>query len=134
MSALAVPLILFSSLAQTPAPRDLVARAVTAMGGESAVRGIQNYTIAFYSTTFGLGQEETPESPARATITTGTQTTDFAGTRQISVTEARNPAGQINKQRRITVGHRFDDEREPGLDGRQSPTSSASGVARSSGC
>jgi glyoxylase-like metal-dependent hydrolase (beta-lactamase superfamily II) len=105
MSALAVPLILLSSLAQTPAPRDLVARAVTAMGGESAVRGIRNYTIAFYSTTFGLGQEETPESPARATITTGTQTTDFAGTRQISVTEARNPAGQINKQRRITVGN-----------------------------
>ncbi len=105
MSAFAVPLILLSSLAQTPAPRDLVARAVTAMGGESTVRGIRNYTIAFYSTTFGLGQEETPESPARATITTGTQTTDFAGTRQISVTEARNPAGQINKQRRITVGN-----------------------------
>jgi len=75
------------------------------MGGESTVRGIRNYTITFYSTTFGLGQEETPESPARATITTGTQTTDFAGTRQISVTEARNPAGQINKQRRITVGN-----------------------------
>ena len=105
MSAFAVPLILLSSLAQTPAPRDLVARAVTAMGGENAVRGIRNYTITFYSTAFGLGQEETPESPARATITTGTQTTDFAGTRQISVTEARNPAGQINKQRRITVGN-----------------------------
>ena len=27
------------------------------------------------------------------------------GTRQISVTEVRNPAGQINKQRRITVGN-----------------------------
>ena len=105
MSALAVPLILLSSLAQTPAPRDLVARAVTAMGGESAVRGIRNYTISFYSTTFGLGQEETPESPPRATITAGTQTTDFTGTRQISVTEVRNPAGQINKQRRITVGN-----------------------------
>jgi len=105
MSAFAVPLILLSSLAQTPAPRDLVARAVTAMGGEVAVREIRNYTITFYSTAFGLGQEETPESPARATITTGTQTTDFAGTRQISVTEARNPAGQINKQRRITVGN-----------------------------
>jgi glyoxylase-like metal-dependent hydrolase (beta-lactamase superfamily II) len=75
------------------------------MGGEVAVRGIRNHTITFYSTAFGLGQEETPESPARATITTGTQTTDFAGTRQISVTEARNPAGQINKQRRITVGN-----------------------------
>ena len=105
MTALAVPLILLSSLAQTPAPRDLVARAVTAMGGETAVRGIRNFTVTFYSSAFGLGQEETPESPARATITTGTQTTDFAGTRQLSVTEARNPAGQINRQRRITVGN-----------------------------
>jgi glyoxylase-like metal-dependent hydrolase (beta-lactamase superfamily II) len=105
MSALAVPLILLSSLAQAPAPRDLVARAVTAMGGEKAVRGIQNYTISFYSMNFGLGQEETPLSPPRATVTIGTQTTDYAGTRQVAVTEVRNPAGQINKQRRITVGN-----------------------------
>ena len=107
MSALAVPLILFSSLAQTPspAPRDLVARAVTAMGGEAALRGIRSYTVTFYQTTFGLGQEETPQSPPRATIITGTQTTDFAAPRQISVSEARNPAGQINRQRRITVGN-----------------------------
>ncbi|MGE5800849.1 MAG: MBL fold metallo-hydrolase [Gemmatimonadota bacterium] len=104
MSSLAVPLILLSSLAQTPSPRDLVARAVTAMGGESTVRGIRNYTLTFYQTSFGLGQEETPQSPARATIITGTQTTDFAGSRQLTVTEARNPAGQINKQRRVTLG------------------------------
>ena len=105
MSVFAVPLLVLTSLAQTPAPRDLVARAVTAMGGENAVRGIQNYTISFYSMNFGLGQEETPLSPPRATITTGTQTTDYAGKRQVSVTEVRNPAGQINKQRRITVGN-----------------------------
>jgi len=74
------------------------------MGGEAAVRGIRNYTVSFYQTSFGLGQEETPQSPPRATIVTGTQTTDFAGSRQVSVTEARNPAGQINKQRRITIG------------------------------
>lgn len=104
MSALAIPLILLSSLAQTPAPRDLVARAVTAMGGEAAVRGIRNYTVTFYQTSFALGQEETPQSPARAAITTGTQTTDFAASRQVSVTETRNPAGAVNKQRRITVG------------------------------
>ena len=105
MSVFAVPLLLLTSLAQTPAPRDLVARAVTAMGGENVVRGIQNYTISFYSMNFGLGQEETPLSPPRATITIGTQTTDYAGTRQVAVTEVRNPAGQINKQRRITVGN-----------------------------
>src|SRR5574341_151931 len=110
MSPLAVPLILLSTVVQArqaapaAAPRDLVAQAVAAMGGESAVRGIRNYTITFYSATFGLGQEETPESPARATVTTGTQTTDFANSRQISSTEVRNPAGAVNKQRRITAG------------------------------
>lgn len=104
MSAFAIPLIVLSSLAQTPAPRDLVARAVSAMGGEAAVRGIRNFTVTFYQSNFAIGQEETPESPARAAITTGTQTTDFAGSRQVSVTEARGPGGNVNKQRRITVG------------------------------
>lgn len=104
MSALAIPLIVLSSLAQTPAPRDLVARAVTAMGGDAAVRGIRNVTVTFYQSNFAVGQEETPESPARAAITTGTQTTDFAGNRQVSVTETRGPGGNVNKQRRITVG------------------------------
>jgi glyoxylase-like metal-dependent hydrolase (beta-lactamase superfamily II) len=109
MTALAVPLILLSTLAQTPArkpaPREVVARAVTAMGGESAVRGIRNYTISFYSATFALGQEETPLSPARANVTTGTQTTDFVNSRQLAVTEVRNPTGAVNRQRRITAGH-----------------------------
>ena len=104
MSAFAIPLILLSSLAQTPAPRDLVARAVGAMGGAAAVRGIRNYTITFYSSTFAPGPEETPQSPPRATITTGTQTTDYAGSRQVSGVEIRNPAGAVNKQRRITAG------------------------------
>ncbi len=107
MSALAVPLIVLSTLAQSPqapAPRDLVARAVTAMGGESAVRAIRNYTITFYSATLALGQEETPQSPARANVTIGTQTTDFANSRQLTVTEVRNPAGTVAKQRRITAG------------------------------
>ena len=47
MIALAVPLILLSTLAQTraPAPHDLVARAVTAMGGESALRGLRGSAI-----------------------------------------------------------------------------------------
>ncbi|HUC41716.1 MAG TPA: hypothetical protein VMR92_12825 [Gemmatimonadales bacterium] len=66
MTALAFPLILLSSLAQAPAPRDLVARAVTAMGGESALREGRSVTATFYSVNFGLGQEETPQSPPRA--------------------------------------------------------------------
>lgn len=104
MSALAVPLILLSTLAQTPAPRDLVARAVAAMGGESSVRGIRGITATFYSTTFALGQEETPQSPPRANVTAGTQTNDYAGNRQIAITEVRNVAGAVNKARRITAG------------------------------
>jgi glyoxylase-like metal-dependent hydrolase (beta-lactamase superfamily II) len=103
MTGLAVPLLVLSTLAQTPAPRDLVARAVTAMGGEAAVRGVRNVTLSFYLATFGLGQEETPQSPARATFTIGTQTLDYADNRQITVSEVRNPAGAINKVRRITA-------------------------------
>jgi glyoxylase-like metal-dependent hydrolase (beta-lactamase superfamily II) len=103
MTVLAVPLLVLSTLAQTPAPRDLVARAVAAMGGEAAVRGVRNVTLSFYFATFGLGQEETPQSPARATFTTGTQTLDFADNRQITVSEVRTPAGAINKVRRITA-------------------------------
>ena len=104
MTALAVPLILLSSLAQTPAPRDLVSRAVAAMGGESAVRGLRSVTATFYSMTFALGQEETPQSPARANVIIGTQTNDYAGNRQIAITEVRNVAGAVNRVRRITAG------------------------------
>lgn len=115
MSALAVPLILLSTVAQAaqapkapasaaPAPRDLVARALTAMGGESAVRGVRNVTLTYYLATFGLGQEETPQSPPRATLTTGTQTIDFAGGRQLTLNENRNPAGAVNKIRRVIAG------------------------------
>src|SRR6266487_2929108 len=93
MIALAVPLILLSTLAQTPAPapHDLVARAVTAMGGESALRGLRGSAIDFYQVTFTLGQEETPASPARANLTIGQQVTDYSGNRAVITTEARIP-------------------------------------------
>ena len=104
MTALAFPLILLSSLAQAPAPRDLVARAVTAMGGESALREGRSVTATFYSVNFGLGQEETPQSPPRASVTIGTLTTDYANNRQLTATEVRNVNGTINKVRRIVAG------------------------------
>lgn len=106
MSTLAVPLILLSTLAQTPAaaPRDLVARAVTAMGGESALRGVRSTSTDFYQTTFAIGQEETPASPPRANVIMGRQVTDFAGTRVLVTIEARNPAGAVTKQRRVVAG------------------------------
>jgi len=113
MSALAVPLILLSTLtqaAQAPkapasrAPRDLVTRALNAMGGESAVRGIRNVTVTYYVANFGLGQEETPQSPPRPNVVAGTQTIDYSGRRQLTVTEGRNPAGTVNKVRRVITG------------------------------
>jgi len=90
--------------APTPAPRDLVARAVTAMGGEASLRDLRGLSLTFYSATFGLGQEETPQSPARATFTSGTHNIDYAGGRQVSVTETRNVAGVVNRVRRVTTG------------------------------
>src|SRR6266550_1623286 len=84
MTVLAVPLLVLSTLAQTPAPRDLVARAVTAMGGETAVRGLRGSAIDFYQAMFALGQEETPASPARANLTIGRQVTDYAGNRVLA--------------------------------------------------
>ena len=104
MTVLAVPLLVLSTLAQTPAPRDLVARAVTAMGGETAVRGLRGSAIDFYQATFGLGQEETPASPARANLTIGRQVTDYAGNRALVTTETRNPTGAVPKFRRVIAG------------------------------
>ncbi|MSR07050.1 MAG: hypothetical protein EXR93_08305 [Gemmatimonadetes bacterium] len=40
------------------APRDIVARGVTAMGGEAALRGVTSTTLTFNTATFGIGQEE----------------------------------------------------------------------------
>jgi glyoxylase-like metal-dependent hydrolase (beta-lactamase superfamily II) len=106
MSTLAVPLILLSTLAQTPAPapRDLVARAVTAMGGESALRGVRGTSVDFYQTMFALGQEETPASPPRANVIIGRQVTDYVDSRALVTVEARNPAGTVTTQRRVVAG------------------------------
>ncbi len=104
MTVLAVPLLVLTTFAQTPAPRDLVARAVTAMGGETAVRGLRGSAIDFYQATFGLGQEETPASPARANVTIGRQLTDYTGNRALITTETRNPTGAVPKFRRVIAG------------------------------
>lgn len=86
------------------APRDLVARAVAAMGGDSALRSVRGVAVDFYTATFGLGQEETPQSQARATVTIGQTLTDYAGARQLGTVELRNPAGAVNRLRRVTAG------------------------------
>ena len=100
---LALLLALFPTFLSAQAPRDVVARAVQAMGGETALRGLRNKTVDFYSTNFQLGQEETPLSPPRATVSYGKIITDYAGNRQLTTQEARVLTGAINRQRRIVA-------------------------------
>ena len=86
------------------APRDLVRRAVDAMGGEQALRGLRSTMIDFQSASFGLGQEETPESPPRATLGFGRITTEWAGRRQLLSQELRAVSGAVILQRRVMAG------------------------------
>ena len=53
--------LLIAAPASGQTPRDVVSRALAAMGGEQVVRGIRAVTTEFYGATFALGQEETPE-------------------------------------------------------------------------
>ncbi len=85
-------------------PHDVLARAVAAMGGEQALRGVRGVTTEFYGATFALGQEETPESPPRAGLVQGRITLDYAGNRKVGAIEARPPSGAVNRLRRITAG------------------------------
>lgn len=90
--------------AQAPAaPRDVVTRAVAAIGGESALRSMRGVAVESYAVTFAIGQEETPESPPRATVSAGRSVTDYAGGRLLSTIEARNVNGAVNRLRRVTA-------------------------------
>ena len=87
--------------AQTP--RDLVARAVQAMGGDR-LRALETVVTEFYGSTFGLGQEETPAGQARASMLVGTINTDYRQNRRASSLEIRGPGGALNRLRRVTAG------------------------------
>ncbi|MGH7673184.1 MAG: MBL fold metallo-hydrolase, partial [Gemmatimonadales bacterium] len=99
-----VALTATASSAGAQTPRDVVARAVAAMGGEQALRGVRAVTTDFYTATFALGQEETPASPARANSVVGQTSADYAGNRQVSAVELRNVAGAVSRLRRVTAG------------------------------
>ncbi|MBI2536873.1 MAG: MBL fold metallo-hydrolase [Gemmatimonadetes bacterium] len=121
--ALVVPLTTAPGKAQ--APRELVTGAVNAMGGEPAVRAVGAITLSFHTATFALGQEETPASPARATVAYGRIVTDLRGNRQLFEQEVRQLTGQVTRQRRITAGG-------IGLletDGRQTPAAAGAAAA-----
>ena len=102
--AIAVAVLGAAPLAAQTSPRDVVARAVAAMGGEPALRGVTSVAVDFYTATFALGQEETPQSPARANFAVGQTLTDYAGGRQTGTVELRNPAGVVNRLRRVVAG------------------------------
>ncbi len=98
LTAASVPAVLAAQ-----SPRALVVRAVEAAGGETALRGLRNKVVDFTGASFAVGQEETPESPARATILFGKVTTDYAGGRQHLEQELRLVTGVTIRQRRTVT-------------------------------
>jgi glyoxylase-like metal-dependent hydrolase (beta-lactamase superfamily II) len=84
-------------------PAEIVDRGLRAMGGEAAVRALANTTVDYYSVTWQLGQEETPGSPPRGTVTTGRIVTDLTGQRRASQLEQRGPTGALTRQRRVVA-------------------------------
>ncbi len=90
--------------AKAQSPTAIVQRAAAAMGGESALRALTNTNVEFNSSAFGIGQEETPASPARATLSFGRIVTDYAGGRRATTQESRAVTGVITRQRRVVAG------------------------------
>jgi glyoxylase-like metal-dependent hydrolase (beta-lactamase superfamily II) len=85
----------------------LVQQAAAAMGGAAALRALNNATLEFHSAAFGLGQEETPSSPARATFVISRMVTDYVGNRRVLTQQSRAVTGAMTQTRRVitpTVG------------------------------
>src|SRR5436309_15791817 len=91
-------LLLGAPTASAQTPRDVIARAVRAMGGEAVVRGLSIATLYFNAATFALGQEETPAAPARATLGYGLVTTDWQRNRRPRRQDARPLTGRAQPQ------------------------------------
>lgn len=85
-------------------PAALIQRAIAAIGGETALKALANTTVDFNSTAFGIGQEETPMSPARATLSYGRIVTDYRGMRRATAQESRAVTGATPRQRRVIAG------------------------------
>lgn len=103
--------------------RALVTRAVEAAGGEQALRAVESVTVGFVSVTFGHGQEETPDSPARATTLSGRITADYRGNRRVLVQETRpgaGPTGVTRTRQVMTAGAGMSD-----VNGTQTPLTAA---------
>ena len=97
-----------TSIAVTPieivaqdTPVVIIQRAATAMGGAAALRGLNNATLEYHSATFGLGQEETPMSPARATFAVIRSINDYSGNRRILTQQTRAITGAMTQTHRV---------------------------------
>jgi glyoxylase-like metal-dependent hydrolase (beta-lactamase superfamily II) len=89
--------------AQSASPEALIARAARAMGGVAALDSLRSKRVEFNLAAFGLGQEETYLSPARATLSYGSTLTDYAGGRQLTSQEVRQVGGAVTRQRRVIL-------------------------------
>src|SRR5262245_40005915 len=92
------------SRAKAPPPAQLVTRALDLLGGAAAVRDLPALTQESYTINYGLGQEETPSGPARASVVVARTVIDWRGSRRSQTQEIRGPGGQVNRQRRVTAG------------------------------
>src|SRR4051812_3603987 len=95
--------VLGASRAEAQAARDLVNRAARAMGGAGALDSLTNKTIEINAANFALGQEETPLSPARATLVSGRGVFDYGGLRLLTSQDQRPVTGSVNRIRRVST-------------------------------
>ena len=95
--------LLLPTVVVAQSPTAIVRRAVDAIGGEQALRGVTNQVIDVNSALFQLGQEETPRSPARATLSFARISYDFGGRRYAIQQDNRPFAGPPTQQRRVMV-------------------------------
>ena len=91
-----------SIVAQTP--DSIVQRGVDAIGGAAALRGLASTVTDLNAALFQLGQEETPLSPPRATLSFARITYDFGGNRYAIEQENRPFAGPPTRIRRVMAG------------------------------
>jgi glyoxylase-like metal-dependent hydrolase (beta-lactamase superfamily II) len=74
------------------------------MGGEQALRGLGTTVVEFNTAAFGLGQEETSQSPARGPISWGRVSTDWRGGRRALAQESRAVSGVTTRLRQVVAG------------------------------
>jgi glyoxylase-like metal-dependent hydrolase (beta-lactamase superfamily II) len=100
---ISIALSILATRSQAQTAVGLITRAARAMGGAGALDSLANKTIEINAANFALGQEETPLSPARATLVTGRGVFDYAGTRLTTSQEQRLVTGVVNRIRRVTT-------------------------------